>query len=297
MDVQIPWMGKVFFLLLFICWIVIVIDFWSMMRPGAGRKVLGIRLEVIYTVAWAAFMVLWIMGAGEEIAIIVCAVLTVRLAQSQAGMDLVAAKEKMIEEEYQEIHRMYTEMQCIRHDLKNHVLTVGAMLDGGEYEKIRGYLEEINDSVQAGEGTIFSGNGMVDAVLHTKTKSAQQANVRVDVASDLLEGLKIAEKDMCIILANLYDNAIEACRKVDENPWIEVRIARNKGMLLLKITNTFSEKPKKVGARLLTGKTDKMRHGFGLESVQRTVEKYDGTLETGWEEQVFTANVTFYDAF
>lgn len=281
--------------------VLIAYEFWSLLRPEVDHKVKGIRIRRIYDGLWIGYMGVYlglrdILGSGVEWAVVVL-VIMIKLVRMQARIDRDGTRNKMIGENYQEIYQMYTEMQCIRHDMKNHVLSIEAMLDDGQYEKARGYLEEISEDVKVSEGVVVSGNGMIDAILNTKTKLAAVENIQVDISCDLIAETKILEKDMCTILANLYDNAIEACRRVADDAWIEIKIARNKGMLILKFRNKFSGKLKKVGKRFLSEKKEKNQHGFGLESVRKTVEKYDGNLEVFGEEQIFTACVTFYDAF
>lgn len=290
------------FVVVMVCFeVLIAYEFWSLLRPEVDHKVKGIRVRKIYDIIWIGYVWFYlgmrdIIGNGVEWTVVFL-IIMIKLVRMQAQIDREGIRSKMVGENYQEIYQMYTEMQCIRHDMKNHVLSIESMLEAGEYEKAHGYLKEISEDVKASEGVIVSGNGMVDAILSTKTRLAESENIVVDISCDFMGEMKISEKDMCTILANLYDNSIEACKKVPDDRWTEIKIVKNKGMMLLKFRNKFSGKLRKVGKRFLSVKKDKKQHGFGLESVRKTVEKYDGNMDVSIESHVFTVCVTFYDAF
>ena len=124
-----------------------------------------------------------------------------------------------------------------------------------------------------------------------------EKNIQIKVQCDCLNGLKLAEKDSFILIANLLDNAIEAAEKVVDNPWIDIRIIRNKSMLLIRISNSISKKPRKLLERFMTDKKDVKQHGFGMLSVERIVKRYEGEMDTVYDDNRFEVSIMIYDAF
>ena len=99
---------------------------------------------------------------------------------------------------------------------------------------------------------------------------------------------------MTVILGNLLDNALQAVSLVTENGFIDFAIHYSKGMLLIKVTNPFKTAIKREKGVIVTSKADKENHGYGLKSVNETVEKYNGTVNINPDIDIFTVTVVLY---
>ncbi len=100
---------------------------------------------------------------------------------------------------------------------------------------------------------------------------------------------------MTVILGNLLDNALQAVLLVTENRFIDFAIHYSKGMLLIKVTNPFKTPiTKHENGVIVTSKADKKNHGYGLKSVNETVEKYNGTVDINPDNDIFTITVVLY---
>ena len=103
----------------------------------------------------------------------------------------------------------------------------------------------------------------------------------------------LKQDEMCILLGNLLDNAIEAVREVERKKRkIQVRMMTPNNMFLLENQNPYEEVRKKTEQQYLTTKTDHTLHGLGLGSVKQIVEKNGGFLEISDENQEFQVNIT-----
>ena len=141
---------------------------------------------------------------------------------------------------------------------------------------------------------IHTGYPAIDSIVNFKLQAAKKNGVRVNANSTLPQGLNISSFDSTVIFGNLIDNALQAVSLVPESRFIDFALHYSKGMLLIKIANPFSNEIKKSGDKVITTKTDKTNHGYGLKSVKETVEKYDGTIEINPEDNIFTVTVVLY---
>jgi sensor histidine kinase regulating citrate/malate metabolism len=138
---------------------------------------------------------------------------------------------------------------------------------------------------------IKSGNVMVDAILNSKLSLATNGGVKVNARAVVPTELTVADIDLCVIIGNLLDNAIEACRKIEDANirFIRVYIDIKRDSLYISVTNAAIGRPRKLGARYVSVKPG--LHGFGLARVDRLVRKYGGYISRRDEEGAFTTEI------
>lgn len=178
-------------------------------------------------------------------------------------------------ERYNASKELEQETRRIRHDMKNHLLSVGMLLEDGKTEEARKYIESITKQVEKLSPDISTGHMLVDAILSDKRKKAMSIGAVFDIDGNVPKELNIENVDLCTILANGLDNAIEALGRIEEGKRIiKCEFKQQGGMLYINLRNTTAEK--------FTGETskeDKKNHGFGLMNMRMAVEKYDGVME------------------
>ena len=176
---------------------------------------------------------------------------------------------------YQGIHREQVQVRTLRHDLRNHMTVLRGLLESGETEKAIGYLEQITDSSSLGGGKPFSDNETANVVLTAKAKEMRQRGIQGEFQISLPRNLLIAEMDLCALLGNALDNAMEAAEKSTDKT-VRVRCRAEKGLFMLQVDNALAgdEKPD-----LSTTKKDKTAHGFGLLGMREIAKRYGGSFE------------------
>ena len=205
--------------------------------------------------------------------------------QSIAGMEY-----------YEGLCRKQEEKEKIVHDVRYHCLSMAQMLEEGRYEECSRYIYQFRDTIIAETYTTFTGNRYVDFMINFKRHEAKELGIDVVVNADLIgEAESFLPEDINIILGNLFDNAIEACRNMEEGEkWIEIKISKRKMMLFITIRNSYGEQPKTVNNRLVTQKEDAGIHGLGLKNVRAHVDKYNGTLDINFTDHIFTVELTIF---
>ncbi len=166
---------------------------------------------------------------------------------------------------------MYRQMRMWRHDYRNHLQTMKAL-----------------------DTPIKSGNAMADAILSSKMSLAQAhgIDVRVDAHTHIPIKLRISELDLCCVLGNLFDNAIEANDGLPEaDCMIRVYMDMKGTQLYISFTNASSGgKQRKVGGRFRTIKSDE-GHGFGLVHIDQIIEAAGGYLSRNFEDGASTTEI------
>jgi len=189
---------------------------------------------------------------------------------------------------YNEVKNMYSEMRGWRHDYRNHIQTL-KVLNADQH--VDDYLNKLDADLTGVDNLISSGNITLDAILNSKLSLAAVKEIKVTAKANCPEVLSVSEIDICIIVGNLLDNAVEACEKVDTaERFIRVYIDVQRNHLYISVTNAAKGKPTKVSGAYRTAKVG--FHGFGLLRVDRTVAKYGGYCYRSGEEGVFVTEIT-----
>ncbi len=194
----------------------------------------------------------------------------------------------LISKQTEEIRNMYRQMQAWRHDYRNHIQNMKNRLEGdqGELEK---YLDELADDLTQADTSIQTGNVMADAVLNSKLSVAEQKGIRLNFKAHIPQGAAMTDVELCSVLGNLIDNAMEACEKLPcEQRFMRVYIDKFKGQLYLSVQNSSPPVKADKGSFRTTKEGS---HGFGLFRIDRIAKKYGGYVNRQYEEGIFATEL------
>ena len=214
-----------------------------------------------------------------------------RLFTKLIDRSIAAYQRQLIETHYQEVENMYRQMRGWRHDYRNHIQTMKVLASGGDLEGIRSYLDRLDTDLNTVDLAVKTGNAMADAILNSKISLAKSRDIPVQVEAHIPVRLKMSELDLCCVIGNLFDNAIEASLALPpEERLIRVYLDMKGTQLYLSFTNfTAQGKREKRNGRFLTTKGE--GHGFGLVRVDAIVERLDGYLSRNSEDGAFTTEI------
>jgi len=168
------------------------------------------------------------------------------------------------------------EKRLMSHDFRHSIDMIHALL--GKENELRAYISELSGKKPL-TLTLDTGNVMLDAVLTSKKAEAVGNNIDFTLKMDIPQGLPDISVEICTLLSNALDNAIEACGRSSEKcKFIKVEIRAAGAQFLCRIVNTIGTKPRSDGKFLATSKADKANHGIGLRSMAQTCDKLGGEL-------------------
>lgn len=207
----------------------------------------------------------------------------IRLLADHQKLERTAQLAEMRELYYQGLRREQDQVRTLRHDLRNHLTALQGLLAQGQTAQAAGYLEQIAGSPWAQGSQQFCENETANVVLSSKAEAARRLGLQAEFQAALPRDLPIADPDLCALLGNAIDNAMEAAQKAADKK-VRLRCRTDKGLFMLQVENalTGDERPD-----LSTTKKDKAAHGFGLAGMREIAARYGGSLEAGPREGRF----------
>ena len=124
---------------------------------------------------------------------------------------------ELLDTHFQEVDTMYKQIRGWRHDYRNHIQTLKVLVENGNIEEVKEYLDKLDVDLNTIDTVVKTGNTMADAILNSKISLAKSKNINVIVDAHIPIKLKTSELDLCAIIGNLFDNAIEASLALPEN--------------------------------------------------------------------------------
>ncbi len=189
---------------------------------------------------------------------------------------------------YEYLENKERETKKFRHDLRSHMQIIKEMTKQGKYDLVEKYFEEINEKVEALENKVSVYNEIVDAIINQYYSIACDKQITMEVVGKFPVKCNVSTYDLCTIFSNILTNAIEATQKADKKT-IKLVCGNNEdGEVFINLSNTYNKATRMENCRMMTTKLDKELHGFGLENVCDSVDKYDGVMD------VYETNEEFF---
>lgn len=204
---------------------------------------------------------------------------------------IAAYQSELLTTHYAEVENMYSQMRGWRHDYRNHIQVLKSYADMGALGDIKRYLDELGNDLNTVDMALKTGNKMTDVILNSKISLAKSKDIAVTADAHVAVALTTAEIDLCIIIGNLFDNAIEASMALPkEQRMIRVYMDMKNTQLYMSFTNfTAVKKQRKENGRFLTSKGQ--GHGYGLVRIDTIVERYQGYISRNSEDGAFTTEI------
>ena len=218
----------------------------------------------------------------------------------QYEMEVLKTQVQVYANQLDVILRGEEKIKSLRHDMKHHLNELTLLADKHDVAEIREYIDQMKSFIENPDELIASGNMEIDSVLNYMLQKAEKDLKTVDIKVLLPEKVQHSF-DVNVLLGNLLENAIEAAKQT-EKQYLLVNITLNRGVLKVKIENSFEdsrilrEKSRGNGTVFQTTKPFTDRHGIGLKNVRKIVEKYNGTMAVTTKDGLFCVNLILYMA-
>lgn len=211
----------------------------------------------------------------------------VRIENEYAKIDFLRLQIENMGRHYKELYRSYRNMAKLRHDQKNFLLSLSSMVNAGNIEQVRLIIQQTLGDLAKDPDVISTGNYVIDSILDAKRQAGPNIHWTYEIAN--LSGKNVEIFDVAMLVATLLDNAIES-QTGELKPWISVVIRQTSQFLMIQVSNGFDGILNYDGKRIVTRKQDKNNHGFGLQTIEQIVNKYEGTMEIICSNKQFTVN-------
>lgn len=209
--------------------------------------------------------------------------------ESKYELEKVKLKNQIQSDHYDELNQTYIETQCMIHDINKHISAIEELSKNNNFQEATEYTEKLREEIRKRKKLFECSNKILNAVINQKISQAESKgiNVTMDIKNVTLDFME--DTDITAIFANIMDNAIEACEEVEENKSLSINISQVNKFVYIDLINSYSGKILKPNDRFITTKKDHM--GYGMISIQRTLEKYNGYMNTEQTDKKFIINI------
>lgn len=214
----------------------------------------------------------------------------------QEENNTLVMEEQLQHQKYCEMVEVMEQNRELIHDTKHHFLVVQEYLKNEEYDNLQKYVKKISDEFQRTVPKVYTGIKILDFILEQKRVVAQKSGIRYEIDTMLLTGIPTTEQETCALFGNLLDNAIEACCLVKtEEKWIKIQIRQINQLLSIELLNTFEIPCIRKQGVFETIKEERSVHGYGIKSMRRIVDKYQGLITYEEKGKIFITKITFFN--
>ncbi len=195
-------------------------------------------------------------------------------------LSLLQQEEYSLNQYVEETKTRYEKTKSFRHDIKNHIAVVKKLLQSGKLEEAVSYIEDMDDMAEKMSFPCSTNNPVVDILVGNKLGIAKSMGIDVNCSLLLPYPCGLRDIDICIVLSNVLDNAIHACKSLDGDTKKYIHVCgRIQGdLLLMEAENSFQGK-------------STFKEGTGLSNVKAVAEKYGGVMRTEIQKDVFIVHV------
>ena len=205
--------------------------------------------------------------------------------QSQLKMQIsvLDTQYDLIESQYVRAQNFYAENAKLYHDIKHHLRALERLLQNGDRREALAYIESVQEPLQCKMIPVHTGVDIVDTVIYEAKEKAEQRNILLQVETPILpSGLKLEDREFCVLFANLLNNALEAAKEQ-----IRLNIAITAGFLVIEMQNDYKEKPVVKNNHFVSEREQgSLAHSWGMKIIEQIVEKYQGELSIRVDMQV-----------
>lgn len=196
-------------------------------------------------------------------------------------------------EQYAALNRNIEQTRTARHDLRHQLAAISTMVAHKEYEKLSIFVEQYRKSIPTDKNMVLCENYAANSIVSHYIALAHEEGVSdIDIRCVLAKNSGIDDTDLCVLLGNLLENAIEGCKTVpSEKRKMKLRISTHAGNLMLTVDNTFDGRLLAEDGEFLSRKRGNGQKGVGLASVVSVAEKYDGELRCEAKDNWFLVSV------
>lgn len=193
---------------------------------------------------------------------------------------------------YEYLENREKETKKFRHDLKSHMEMISSLAKECQYERMNAYLEQMNIRIDDFGNVVTVQNGIVDAIINQYYAKAQSCGVSMDVKGRFPVDCAIDAFDLCTIFSNVLSNALEAAKETEEK-YILVECVYTEMTIMIIVSNSYKPDAVNGGRQWKTRKADLNYHGYGLENIKDSVEKYKGDLDIETKDNIFSLRILF----
>lgn len=256
----------------------------------------GIDLSAETVMNWKFYAARSLLIAGSVFSSFIVMKVVEQARQTAALTENIRMTDKLLEVQsnyYKMLADNINRSKAARHDMHHHLLVMQAYLSNQQTEELAEYVQQYQQHLDACTPHMLCNHPIASAILaHYQTLAAEE-QIEFSAKVDMPEKWGIADLDLCTILGNMLENALEACnRTTEENKQIVLHVKHMGNMVILTVDNSYNGELRIApSSSLYSSKRVGEAEGFGLHNIRNAVEKYQGVLEITYTDTLFQTSV------
>jgi hypothetical protein len=211
-----------------------------------------------------------------------------KLHRERLELCALEIQNKAYEKEIAIIEQAENNISSLRHDMKNHIVSLEQLIKVNDVKALEEYLTQLRVALQPEGQFIDTGVVIVDGIVNTKLSEASKIlGVDIKCEAYIHSGISIDKSDISILLGNLLDNAIQALARCSEKRMLKFSMRADRGIIFIRVGNTYNGEIHRLRDTFATVKKDKMNHGIGLKNIERIIDKYNGEIKFEYDMDYF----------
>ena len=230
--------------------------------------------------------------------IAVCWLLVFLAGRFEMRIHLQDAKERneaLLELQRQQYAKMAERIErtrVLRHDMRHHINAVNSLVNAEEYDKLKAYLTEISDTIEQERHITICENYAANAIMDSYIRRAGELDIPIKINFRLSNSSGISDGDLCVLLGNIVENAIEAAEgATGSNRFITISALEESDRIYMTFDNGYSGELKSQGDLFLSKKRNFAVPGIGLSSIKAIVKKYEGDIKLETDNNIFKISI------
>lgn len=209
--------------------------------------------------------------------------------KSSSRLELAASQIAMQKEYYDALRGQMDEIREIKHDIRHFIGVISRLAQEGRFDELTAFLREYDQKAEVDKLPFFCENVVANSIIGYYYLRAKEYGIAFESMSNIHRHIAMSDSDLCIILGNALENAIDACKQMDNTKvmFVSVEAANIKGQLLIKVRNSYNGYLELRGGRYVSSKNGKF-HGLGIHNIQKVVGAYGGFVKIEHDEKIFT---------
>lgn len=181
-------------------------------------------------------------------------------------------------------------LRKLRHDMNNHIGLIKALAKTHKYDDLEEYIDQIYEDVEIANELVITGNKTLSVLINAKKSLAKSKNINF-TSMIAAQEINMQNKDICALLGNILDNAIDAAEKSGSKRYIQLMIQRTEEGCIISCENSIGIKPIVKKEKFITMKDNSLLHGIGIENIKGIVAKYKGEINFDYDDEMFNVKV------
>lgn len=267
------------------------LSFYIVFRTGISHRY--VSLESVWSETNIVVPLFWAIATILAYFLVISTLLeVVKHVEDREKLEATGRQLQMQKEQYQKLCDSIEETRRIRHDLRHQMGAIANYADRGETEKLKEYVGSYLEQMETEELPLCE-NHALDSMVHFYMRAARRENIRMSAVLETLKDLPCNEIDVCVVLGNLLENALEACRaQAAGERYIDLKLTTgNQSFIAVQVVNSCAETVKQRAGIFLSSKRNYCGSGIGISSVKRIAERYRGTASFTYDNNRFEARV------